>query len=166
MEQPLVRRDGLQIEEHRPFQEKFWKAERIAWASFGLLLLLALLGITGSGGVFSRMTIDFGNGYVEVPRFSRWQTSDSLTASLPPGDGERRFTIGPAFFHTFKVEDIVPPPFATENGSDGTIYHFRSDPEAPLALTMHLRAQGPGVVSYRVGVNREAMQTTRTIVWP
>ncbi|MCA1491993.1 hypothetical protein [Sinorhizobium alkalisoli] len=166
MEQPPIRPDGLQIDEHRPFQEKFWKAERIGWAGFGLLLLFALLGLTGSGGVFSRITIDFGDGYVDVPRFSRWQASDSLTASLPPGDSERRFTVAPAFFRTFQIEDIVPPPFATENGSDGTVYRFRSDPEAPLALTVHLRAQEPGIASYRVGVNGEAMQTTRTIVWP
>ena len=81
-------------------------------------------------------------------------------------EADRRLAVDSAFFRTFQIEDIVPPPFASENTSDGTVYHFRSEPEMPLPLTLHLRAQVPGIASYRVGVNDEAMQPARTIVWP
>lgn len=166
MEQPPVRRDGLQIDEHRGFQEKFWKAERIAWICFGVVILLALLGVTGSGGLQARMKLAFDDGFVEVPRFSRWETSDSLTALLPPGTEGHSLSVGSDFFRTFQVEDIDPPPRSSEGSSDAIVYHFQADAGQPLALTMHLRSQNPGIVKYQVSVNGGPAQTARTIVWP
>jgi hypothetical protein len=166
LEQAPIRRDGLQIDEHHTFQERFWRAERIAWAGFATFILLALLGVTGSGGPYARMKVTFDDGFVEVPRFSRWQTSDSLSALLPPGDGDRRLTIGSEFFRTFQVEDIEPQPVLAEGGSDATVYHFRSNTERPFVATMHLRSQSPGIVTYSVSIDGEPAQTARTIVWP
>ncbi|WP_244514871.1 hypothetical protein [Ensifer sp. LCM 4579] len=166
LEQPPVRHDGLQIDEHRPFQETFWKAERIAWVGFGFFLLLAVFGVTGSGGLHARMEFGFDDGFVEVPRFSRWEMSDRLNALLPPGSGNHRLAIGSEFFRTFQVEDIDPPPVSSMGSSNETVYHFRSEAQQPLALTMHLRAQGPGIVNYHVSVNGKPAQTAQTIVWP
>ncbi len=166
MDQPPVRPDGLQIEEHRRFQESFWKAERIAWIFFGLTLLAAILGATGSGGPFERQTVTFAGGSVEVARFSRWEASDTLKASLTGSGQERRLTLSPEFFRTFQVEDIDPPPIAAEGGDDGLVYRFRSASRRPLALMLHLRSQRPGVVSYRISTNDDPAQTVRTIVWP
>lgn len=166
MEQPPVRRDGLQIDEHRGFQEKFWKAERIAWIGFGVFILLALLGVTGSGGLQARMKLAFNDGFVEVPRFSRWESPDSLNALLPPGKGDHRLAIGSNFFRAFQVEDIDPQPLSSEGSSDAIVYHFQADADQPLALTMHLRSQNPGIVKYQVSVNGGPAQTARTIVWP
>lgn len=166
MELPPVRRDGLQIEEHRSFQEKFWKTERIAWIGFGVFILLALLGMTGSGGFQARAKLTFDGGFVEVPRFSRWEMSDSLNAVLPPAQGDQTLSIGSDFFRTFQVEDIDPPPLSSEGSSDAVVYHFRAAPGQPLVLTMHLRSQHPGIVKYQLSVNDAPAQTTRTIVWP
>ncbi|WP_318932674.1 hypothetical protein [Sinorhizobium medicae] len=116
MNQPPVRDDGLQIEEHRTFQESFWRAERVSWVIFGLMLIAALLGITGSGGLLERQIITVADGSVDVPRFSRWEASDVLQATLAGGGAERRLTLSPEFFRTFQVEDIDPPPIAAEGG--------------------------------------------------
>lgn len=67
MDQPPVRDDGLQLEEHRKFQESFWRVERIAWIGFGCILLLAILGMTGSSGYFARQALAFEGGLVEIP---------------------------------------------------------------------------------------------------
>ncbi|MCA1368535.1 hypothetical protein I6F15_14145 [Bradyrhizobium sp. BRP14] len=166
MDQPPVRDDGLQLEEHREFQESFWRVERIAWIGFGCILLLAVLGMTGSSGYFARQALAFEGGLVEVPRFSRWQASDTLHVSLAAGDGDKRLALTSAFFQTFQVEDIEPPPLFTEGEGDGTVYHFKSPTPQPLALTFHVRSQRPGSVVYKVSVNGEPMRSVRTIVWP
>lgn len=166
MGRPPIRRNGLQIAENRTFQDRFWRAQRIAWAGFALILLLALLGVTGSGGPYSRLKIAFEDGSVEIPRFSRWQASDHLSALLPPGDGNRRLTIGSEFLRTFQVEDIEPQPLFAEVGGDATVYHFRSNTERPFMAMMHFRSHSPGIVTYSVSVNGKPAQTVRTIVWP
>lgn len=166
MEQPPVRPDGLQIEENRAFQESFWRAERTAWFFFGLALITATLGITGSGGFLARQVATFDNGSVEVPRFSRWEASDTLNATLAGGGEERSLTLSPEFFQTFQVEDIDPPPISAEGSGDGLLYRFRSGSSQPLELTLHLRSQAPGIVSYRASINGEPPQAVRTIVWP
>ena len=48
-ERPNVRSDGLQLDEHRRFQERFWSIERLAWCAFALIVIIALLGGFGSG---------------------------------------------------------------------------------------------------------------------
>ncbi|AGA10761.1 hypothetical protein CN151_22460 [Sinorhizobium meliloti] len=166
MDQPPVRPDGLQIEEHRAFQESFWKVERVAWIVFGLTLLAAVLGVTGSRGWLQRQAMTFAGGSVDVPRFSRWEASDTLNASLAGGGNERRLILSPEFFRSFQVEDMDPPPIAAEAGNEGLVYRFRSASRQPLVLTLHLRAQSPGVVSYRIGMDDEPAQAVRTIVWP
>lgn len=166
MDQPPVRDDGLQIEEHRRFQESFWRAERVSWVIFGLMLIAAILGTTGSGGQLERQVATFADGSVDAPRFSRWEASDTLQASLAGSGTERRLILSPEFFTTFQVEDIDPPPIAAEGSADGLAYRFRAATEQALVLTLHLRAQKPGIVSYRASVNGGPAQALRTIVWP
>lgn len=148
------------------FSESFWKVERVAWIVFGLTLLAAVLGVTGSRGWLQRQAVTFAGGSVDVPRFSRWEASDTLNASLAGGGNERRLILSPEFFRSFQVEDMDPPPIAAEAGNEGLVYRFRSASQQPLVLTLHLRAQSPGVVSYRIGMDDEPAQAVRTIVWP
>lgn len=42
------------LESDRPFQVKFWRFQRVAWMVLALVLLTALLGLTGKGGPFAR----------------------------------------------------------------------------------------------------------------
>ena len=45
-----VRPDGLQLDEDRGFQRRFWRAERIAWGTFAAIMLAALSGLFGGSG--------------------------------------------------------------------------------------------------------------------
>lgn len=38
MKQSPLRSDGLQLDEHRGFQERFWKIERVGWLVFAILV--------------------------------------------------------------------------------------------------------------------------------
>jgi len=43
LDQPAIREDGLQLEENRSLQRRFWQMQRIAWLGFGIVVLVALL---------------------------------------------------------------------------------------------------------------------------
>ncbi|MDK1492019.1 hypothetical protein QN219_18425 [Sinorhizobium sp. 7-81] len=166
MNEPQVRSDGLQVEEHRQFQEAFWSAERLAWLGFAGVLVLVIFGVTGSGGIFSKQAIRFQEGTAEFPRFSRWEAPEAITALLSARGPGPKVTISQEFFRSFRVEAIHPTPVSAEAGDHGTTYHFRSVPGQDVLLTLNVRPHRPGIADYRVGVNREPVQTVRTVVWP
>lgn len=62
---PPVREDGLQLQEERRIQRVFWTVQRVSWFLFGVVCLVALLGFTGSGGVFQKQTVYFADAVVE-----------------------------------------------------------------------------------------------------
>ncbi|NRP73005.1 hypothetical protein ILFOPFJJ_03904 [Ensifer psoraleae] len=166
LNEPQVRSDGLQVEEHRQFQEAFWSAERLAWLGFASVLVLVILGLSGSGGIFSKQATRFQEGTAEFPRFSRWEAPEAITALLSAREQGPKVTISREFFRSFRVETIHPAPVSAEAGDHGMTYHFHSVPGQDVLLTLHVRPYRPGIASYRVGINREPVQDVRTIVWP
>lgn len=72
-DQPNVRKNGLQLHEHRRFQERFWTVERKAWCVFALIIAAGLLGAFGSGGPLATKVTLIDRAIVEHPRISRWE---------------------------------------------------------------------------------------------
>jgi hypothetical protein len=107
---PRVRPDGLQIEEKRGFQERFWIVERGAWIVFALIILLALLGFSGGGGYFSRGVVAAGEAEIDHPRISRWEASDEFRVTLREERERHRIEIQRPFSGYFQIEDIQPQP--------------------------------------------------------
>src|SRR3546814_5526202 len=89
LEQPAVRPDGLQMEDHRSHQEKLWTVERCAWVLFIAITLGAAAGITGAGGVLSRQVAAIDGGKIDHPRIARSEAADEMTVRFAPGSGPR-----------------------------------------------------------------------------
>ncbi len=84
-----VRPDGLQINEHRGFQLRFWRAERIAWGAFALIALAALLGLFGESGPLNGRMLRFDSAEVTLPRILRAGSArDTLLTFRTPGPHE------------------------------------------------------------------------------
>src|SRR5690606_3398725 len=107
---PPIRQDGLQLEEHRAFQERYWTLERIAWLRFALLLLAALLGLACAGGPLSRTTTALAGGSVEHPRVLRLEAADEIVVRFAPGGTEQVLTLPTAFARALQIEQIHPEP--------------------------------------------------------
>jgi hypothetical protein len=86
--EPRLRPDGLQLDEHRRFQERFWKLERVAWIVFAIVTLSALLSLTGAGGPLATVWSESGNAVISYPRVARWETADESQIAFRPRDGE------------------------------------------------------------------------------
>jgi hypothetical protein len=138
---------GIELEEDRGFQEKFWSAERVAWAIFALIVIAALVGLTGQGGKLAHATVSGPTGTVEYPQITRWETSDELRLTLPPGSGDQATVeISSAFSEVFEFEDIQPAPsenYATAAGQ--RLIFDLAEPAGRREIVMHVRAMQPAL---------------------
>jgi hypothetical protein len=165
MQAPPIRDDGLQVEDKRRLQRFFWSLERIAWAVFALVLLLAILGLTGSGGYFARATATFPAGEADYPQVSRWEASDELIIRFSEGADTRRLTLSPEFFYYFEVGGMQPEPERSFTGGNGVVMEFSAEQGAPVNVAIYVRALHPGKVDYRIGLDGDAAAAS-TIILP
>ena len=163
---PPIRKDGLQLEEHRRFQERFWTVERWVWLGFGVILILAILGLTGGGGPLSRASATLGGASIDYPRFTRWDAADEILVKFLPGGAERRLVLSPDFAETFQLESVQPEPDRSEAGPDGEVMIFRMEPASPAEVTLHVRAQNPGMADIGAAIDDGAPVSLSTIVFP
>ena len=163
---PPVRDDGLQIEEHRAFQERFWTMERAAWGVFVLLILVALYGWTGSGGPGATRTLTFEGGDVEFPTVTRWQISDDMHVSAQAdAGGKTAILFGSDFVHDFEIASIEPRPSRSMATARGHIYEFEAEPGQTNHFLFHIRANRPGLFHYEFGPAAQP-QMASTLVLP
>lgn len=163
---PSIREDGLQLDEHRRFQERFWTIERGAWIGFGLLLLAALLGLTGSGGALSRATAHLQGGSIDHPRVARWQSAAEMVVTFAAGAAERRLTLSRNFSDALQVEAIQPEPQSTAATGDGAVLTFETDPAEPAEVTFHVRPLKPGLRTFEARIDDGASASIGLLVLP
>lgn len=159
---------GLELNEDRRFQEKMWTLERIAWVVMALVLLVALVGLTGRGGPLSTATVSTPQGEVTYPRIARWEANDSLILKLPPGAPEATVDIGKGFGELFEIIDIQPQPTESSSTGEGHRMTFKLDePPGSHEVTIHLRAAAPSFgKSFEVRLNGGSPMTLTPVVLP
>jgi len=165
MQAPPIRKDGLQLDEKRKLHRAFWAVERVAWVTFALVLVLALAGLTGSGGPLSKVTVGFPAGEAEYPRVARWEASDELLVRFNSGAETRRLALDHSFFEYFEVEGVQPEPERTLTSHDGVVMEFSAQQSAPVKVIIYLRALHAGLVNYRIGLD-DSMADASTMILP
>jgi len=165
LQAPSVRSDGLQLEEKRSFQERFWTAERYAWILFAIVILLALAGLSGGGGYFSRGQVSAGSAEIDFPRISRWESSDELKITLTEERAVHRIVLQHPFSEYFQIEDVQPQPERLLLAGDAEVMEFAAEPGRPARATIHVRAVHPGLARYGISVDGAPSEIT-TLVLP
>lgn len=141
---PPIRDDGLQLEEHRQIQEAFWTFQRVCWIIFAVVCLIALLGFTGSGGLFQKQRIVFANASVEVPRVSRWAAADDLSIRFTSGSPAPEIEISQPFFDLFSIESVQPEPSESVLASSAQRMQFVAEGAPPHIVTVAIRPRDFG----------------------
>lgn len=142
---PSKQAHGLEeLEEDRAFQRKFWMVERVAWSGYGLVLALALLGLTGGGGPLAEGRFESAHGAIDYPRVARWQAVDRMRVELAPAAGpQAEIELDQSFVRTFEITDIEPEPSSAVATPAGVRYRF--DVDGGGAVTLHLRPTRPAL---------------------
>lgn len=163
LDRPPIRHDGLQLHEHRRFQEAFWTVERVAWACFAIVIAAASLGLTGSGGPLSTATAKLASGEVTHPVISRWDSSDTLIVGLDQASAQSA-TIGlsSGFIRRFVIERIQPEPQRSQITPRGPIYGF--DRSGGGQIVFHVRPRHPGLARYTLTLDGHALDLSTYIL--
>ncbi|WP_435170976.1 hypothetical protein [Falsirhodobacter sp. 1013] len=162
---PPVRDDGLQLEERRDIQRVFWTVQRVSWAFFGLICLIALLGFTGSGGMFQKQKVFFADAEVELPRITRWEGSDGLRVRFTSAGVKPEILIAQPFFDLFSIERIQPEPQENALASAGQRMTFVAEGAPPHEVSISIRSMHFGRAKFDMTVGGET-QTVNILVLP
>ncbi len=166
MGSPRIRDDGLQLEEDRAFQERFWWGERMALGVFAIIILLALLGFAGSGGPLATGAVSSSAGSVEHARVVRWQTPDRLRVLLTLDQPLHEVVLADPFSAWFDTESIQPEPERSFIGPDGLVLQFNTDGGPSSAVLLSVRPDAPGLARYRVVLDGAEPMTVTQLVLP
>lgn len=165
LDQPSIRPDGLQLEDHRRYQERLWTVERAAWIVFILITVAAALGATGAGGPISRQLAATEGDRMDYPRVARWQASDDLTVEFAARAGPRSLRLSPEFARSFQVESVQPTPERVEATPEGQVMHFAAA-DGAAQVVIHLRPQSPGLVRWHASLDGGAALELWTLILP
>jgi hypothetical protein len=152
LQAPPVRPDGLQLEEKRGFQQRFWMLERLAWVLFAALVASAMAGLAGGGGYFSRQSVAIGNAVADLPRITRAQGSDNITLLLHGAEASRSIVLGDDFTRYFLIEHMQPAPERSLMVSSGLELVFAGSTEGPIRVLLDIRPLRPGFASFDLAV--------------
>lgn len=165
LQAPPIREDGLQIEERRDFQRRFWTAERAAWIVFGVIILLAIAGLTGSGGFLDHGSNKLQTGEIDYPRISRWQTADDFTIVFDRQGETHILTLGQGFLDRFSIQNVSPTPFRSAMTQDGMRMQFDALGGGPHDVRLDVTPTRPGIARYRIDLDGTTAELS-TIVLP
>lgn len=148
--------ESARIEEDIPFQQREWSVQRVGWLVMFLLVIAALLGLTGGGGPLataSQHTPD-DTLHVHYSRVQRSLAPAQLELTLASGGGdELEVWIGNEFLSEIEIESISPQPLETRAGPDRQVFVFAvADGAREFEVTVHYRPQVAGISSGSAGI--------------
>ncbi len=165
---PMV--DGeVAVGEDLGFQRNWWRFERIIWSIFGLLLVLALLGLFGRGYLAKaeRRSSDGGLD-VKYDRIQRTGTPSMLSIRFGPQaihDGKIELFVSESLVKELGAQRIIPSPLSTSVGNSGLTYTFRAT-QPPGIVEFALQPDGPGAFPFLLQLPGSEPVQAKVVVVP
>lgn len=157
----------MQIEQNIRFQEREWRLQRLGWTVFAAIVIAAVLGLFGGGGLFAQKRIDTGKGLaLEFSRFERNGALTKLKIDVEPNDsGEHEFSIwiDRQYLQNMNIENIVPIPVRTKLAGDTLHFVFSARANQGDVYRIHftLNADRIGITEGTIGLVDRAHATIR-----
>lgn len=147
----------LEIDEHPKLEKKSWTAQRVGWFLMFLVIVAALLGFTGRGGLAGLNHINKSTSsqslQLEYNKFQRDQVTDELKIKLQQlQTPSSTITFSKAFYEKMRVVQVVPEPDNVEINANEIKYTFNiSQPEGSIIFytkpmhvgSLYITVKGP-----------------------
>jgi len=135
------RRSEIDISEDMAFQRRTWQVERAAWILLGVILIAALLGFFGGGGLVAstETATEDGNLSMQYDRFARLAAPTRLRVVVTPPDESAdtlRIWLAREYVEALEVTSVVPEPSRVEAASDRYIFEFPLSPGSETATVL------------------------------
>ncbi len=160
----------LEIDEDISFERSTWKIQRVGWVIMLLIVLSAILGFTGRGGLLNvnKQTVTSTDGTMEIEyeRFQRREASSELKITLKNiSTPSPTIFFSTDFYTKQRIDKIIPEPEKVEAGADGIVYTFAVD--APnTQLIFHTKSTTFGQIQYSVQRPGSSAETIKHFVYP
>ena len=133
------RKGTLEIDEDIVFQRREWLAQRVGKFFLFVIVVCALIGITGMGGPLSRGEAGepAGGVHVEYERVVRRSATATMTLHFRGGPGEVKFWVAAPYVSNVVVQTVVPTPSAVSVEHERYVYTVQAGtPDISVILQM------------------------------
>ena len=133
----------IDVDTDRDFQERFWVVVRVGWLAMALLCLVAVLGLTGSGGPYSSQSVQAGQARIDLPAIARWQAADTLTVHVASRSELTTVLIPAAFGDVFTIDSVSPQARSVTATLEGDLFEFALQPGRKITIDFSVRPARP-----------------------
>jgi hypothetical protein len=153
------------------FQQRQWAFERVAGIALALMVVLAMLGVFGSGPLDAH-TVQTSKLKLEYSRFLRREAPNEIRLTIRP-DTPDRFTpdgfaisVDRAYLEHNSPESIDPEPASKVLKADQVSFQFDSEGPGPFVITLRLRPTRTGPLAGTVRLESEDAIALSQFVYP
>lgn len=161
-------RGELEIDEDIQLESTNWKVQRVAWVIMALVIIAALLGFTGDGGIGNLQSLKAGDSAegleVEYERFLRRSAPAEIKVKLAPSTSDFRtdLHISQDFYEKLQIDKVVPEPSEVYTHEHGITYRFTTANQ-PFVVTFYLTPKGMGSLPLHFSTNEREVAITQFI---
>ena len=143
--------------------------QRVGWVLMLLVVVAALLGFLGGGGLAGISTGKAGGQAagmeLEYERFLRWEAPATLKVTLFDAQApEQKLRFSKDFYEHLQVEQVIPEPKEVHLGKEHITYTFNSE-GGKARILFYLKPQGPAQMETTVDNGRSKI-TISQIIYP
>ncbi|HSE49274.1 MAG TPA: hypothetical protein VLA96_08725 [Terriglobales bacterium] len=161
---------GLREADNLRFHRRQWRFERAGWIALALFVLLAFLGLFGSGPLSrSQAATPDARMEVEYERFARRQAPAEITFHFSPAplaDGKLRVWVQQDYIEQLGLEHVTPEPERAELRDGKLLYTFAAAEGQDLRVTFELQPQQVGLRRARAGLEGGAELEYWQFIYP
>lgn len=158
-------------------KEREWRAERVIWSVFVVVLLLAAAGLFGGGPLSRAEVVSQDDGATYTLRYEDLNRRDHVTVMLiethaPGTEGEElQVALSRELVRAITVRSSVPGADGGSLGAEGSTYSFKvEDWDAPLVVSFEYLPEElgatDGVVTVKAGAREAVQMPFRHFVFP
>jgi hypothetical protein len=161
----------LDLETDARFQRSEWRAQRIGWIIWSLIVVAACLGLLGPGWLSDREAISADGGLtVGYDRFLHYHHPSQLTITchgVHLDSDAFGISVARSLLDQMQILRIDPEPVHSQVADNSVIYEFRRDPRANAGkVVFHVEYERYGNAEGEIALMGGDPVTLRQFVYP
>jgi hypothetical protein len=161
------RHADLQLHEDLRLQHREWRVQKVSWFLLYALLVAIAFGLLGHGPLSnSQVRSPAGGTLLEFDRFMTVKSTNRLTLTLQPSNGEVRAVLDAKYLQDVEIKEIRPEPEKSVLESEGTAYIFSANSQKPMRVHFSFEPRNIGMLEGWIAVAGEPRLKFKQFVYP